>query len=84
MPHPCRWPGCREATTDRLWACRNHWYTLPIHLRDKLWAAYQPKQWKNGQLSPAYVEAERLAQAWIAQNTFADERGEQPSNRSAA
>ena len=33
--HPCRWPGCDVDVNGHLWGCQEHWYQIPMELREK-------------------------------------------------
>lgn len=59
-----------------MWGCKTHWFTLPKHLRDKIWRTYRPGQEKTMTPSPAYVEAAQQVQAWIAANSPNDKISE--------
>ncbi len=50
----CRIPGCRTPAGRRRLMCRPHWYQVPKHLRDFIWAT-----WRSGAgiFSPAYRQA---------------------------
>jgi len=48
--------------------CRQHWYSLPMDLRNAIWRAYVPGQERTGKPSAAYVAAARAVQEWIAKN----------------
>jgi hypothetical protein len=63
--HHCHWPGCDEQVPPAKWGCRKHWYMLPLSLRNKVWAAYQPGQEVNMTPSRRYVEVAREVQVWI-------------------
>ena len=52
-----------------MWGCRQHWFRLPIGLRNKIWAAYNPGQEDSGRPSARYIEAAQEVQAWIKENT---------------
>jgi len=58
----CRIPGCRAPVGRRRLMCRPHWYQVPKHLRDLIWAA-----WRSGAgvLDPAYRQAVAEALAAI-------------------
>jgi len=43
--------------------CHVHWFNVPKHLRDELWAGY-----RAGVLSPKYVAAHHGIQEWLKQN----------------
>lgn len=51
-----------------MWGCRNHWYSLPKALRDKVWRAYIPGQERTMTPTPAYVAVAREVEAWIKEN----------------
>ena len=38
--HTCHWPGCKKQVPPAMWGCKKHWFMLPKHLRDRIWAAY--------------------------------------------
>lgn len=63
--HHCHWPGCDKQVPPAMWGCRRHWYALPIALRNKIWAAYQPGQEEAGNPSRRYAEVAREARDWI-------------------
>lgn len=64
--HACHWPGCTRQVPPALWGCRQHWFTLPTYIRDRIWKAYRPGQEIDGAPSQAYVDAARAAEKWIA------------------
>lgn len=66
MQHTCHWPGCAQAVPPAMWGCKPHWYRVPKHLRDRIWAAYVPGQEITKTPSRAYIEAAQAVQAWIA------------------
>jgi hypothetical protein len=63
--HHCHWPGCTEQVPPAKWGCREHWYRLPIGIRNKIWGAFRPGQEIDGNPSLAYIRAAREAQDWI-------------------
>lgn len=80
-PHTCHWPGCKKQVPPAMWGCREHWFTLPKELRDKVWAAYRPGQEVTGQVGPAYMAAMVLVRDWIADRILEDDarkRGKKP------
>ena len=64
--HECHWPGCPKQVPPAMWGCRAHWYSLPLEIRNKIWAVYRPGQEVDIHLSKTYVAAAREAQKWIA------------------
>lgn len=67
-PHHCHWPGCDKNVPPALWGCRDHWFRLPLLLRNRIWAAYRPGQEKDMKPSRAYLEAAEAVQKWIKEN----------------
>ena len=57
MTHECHWPGCGKSVPPKMWGCREHWYSLPKPLRDRIWATYRPGQEVDKNPSEEYVEA---------------------------
>lgn len=66
VPHLCHWPGCTVEVPPAMWGCKKHWFKLPLHLRNRIWATYKPGQEINKTPSPAYIEAAEAVQQWIA------------------
>lgn len=64
--HTCHWPGCGKAVPPKLWGCKDHWFKLPKHLRDAIWANYRPGQEIDKQPSREYVDVAIQVQHWIA------------------
>lgn len=65
--HLCHWPGCTKHVPPAMWGCKQHWFALPKHLRDKIWATYRPGQENDLSVSKAYFDAAFEVQAWIKQ-----------------
>lgn len=65
MDHTCHWPGCKTKVAPRMWGCAPHWFTLPVHLRGKIWATYVPGQEVTKTPSTAYLAAANEVQTWI-------------------
>ena len=66
--HHCHWPGCDTLVTPAAWGCREHWYRLPGHLRDRIWRSYRVGQERTKTPSAAYVAVAREVQEWIKAN----------------
>lgn len=64
--HHCHWPGCKTPVPPKMWGCRGHWFKLPKHLRDRIWATYVPGQEITKTPSDAYLDAAEAVQDWIA------------------
>lgn len=41
MSHECPGKGCTITVPTSQLACRNHWFSLPKPLRDRIWSAYR-------------------------------------------
>lgn len=67
-PHLCHWPGCHESVPPAMWGCRTHWFKLPKHIRDAIWAAYRVGQEERLDPSEAYLRAARAAEDWIREH----------------
>jgi len=68
MKHTCHWPGCTQEVPPKLWGCRPHWFKLPKHLRDLIWATYRPGQETDWNVSQAYLDAANKVQQWCLDN----------------
>ena len=71
--HRCHWPQCNRQVPPAMWGCRDHWYTLPKYLRDKIWQTYRSGQEATMSPSRSYVDAAREVEAWIIANYFPNE-----------
>lgn len=67
--HHCHWPGCHKQVPPAMWGCREHWFRLPKHLRDKIWATYRPGQENDASPSSLYVRVAIRVQEWIKTNS---------------
>lgn len=65
--HTCHWPGCEREVPPAMWGCRQHWFTLPKALRDRVWRAYRPGQEIDKRPSETYLQVAEDVQAWIAE-----------------
>lgn len=68
MTHTCHWPGCPKAVPPSMWGCKAHWFALPKHLRDRIWATYRAGQEIDKRPSDSYLDAARSVQEWIRQS----------------
>ena len=66
--HQCHWIGCKRQVPPAMWGCREHWFKLPKHVRDAIWAAYRIGQEESGEVSEAYLHAARAAEDWIKEH----------------
>lgn len=52
-----------------MWGCREHWFKLPLRLRNKIWRAYKPGQEIDMTPSNEYLEVAKEVDNWIRANT---------------
>lgn len=63
--HHCHWPGgCKVITAAAQYCCRDHWYRIPLGLRNKIWAAYRQGQEVSKTPTRRYIEVVREVEAW--------------------
>lgn len=67
--HHCHWPGCARSVPPAMWGCKEHWFKLPMHLRNKIWRAFNPGQEETKTPSREYLAVAREVQAWIEANS---------------
>ena len=48
-----------------MWGCKEHWFRLPVALRNRIWATYRPGQEKDLGVSRDYLAAADAVQEWI-------------------
>lgn len=63
--HTCHWPGCERQVPPAMWGCKPHWFALPRHLRDAIWAWYVPGQEVRMDPSDEYLSAALAVDTWI-------------------
>lgn len=68
MKHTCHWYGCTKEVPPAMWGCKQHWFTLPKSLRDRIWATYVPGQEIRKDPSESYMRVIGQVDEWIKQN----------------
>ena len=63
--HKCHWPECDKQVPPAMWGCKEHWFKLPVNLRNQIWTAYKPGQEITVSPSREYVDVAREVQDWI-------------------
>lgn len=63
--HTCHWTGCTKQVPPAMWGCKQHWFALPKHLRDRVWRAYKPGQEITMTPSAEYLAVAAEIQRWI-------------------
>jgi hypothetical protein len=64
-PHTCHWPGCKRQVPPAMWGCKEHWFKLPLNLRNRIWQAYEPGQEVDLSPSDEYLAVAKDVEAWI-------------------
>jgi hypothetical protein len=64
--HKCHWPGCEKDVPPAQWGCRQHWFKLPLSLRNRIWLTFRPGQEESKTPSRDYVAVAKQVQEWIA------------------
>lgn len=54
--HLCHAQGCKTAVPPKLLMCRDHWYMIPMDMRDRVWVLYRPGQEVTKDPSDEYVK----------------------------
>lgn len=70
MPHTCHAVGCEVSVSPEMLMCRRHWFSVPLTLRNRVWATYQQGQCEiQSDVDPtnAYCEAAKAAVVAVAQ-----------------
>jgi hypothetical protein len=58
MPaHTCPYPGCDAYLPEQMFACKPHWFSLPIDIRNGIWRAYRREGIGSEELLEAHVKA---------------------------
>lgn len=61
MSHTCHAPDCTRPVPARMWGCRQHWFALPLKIRNAIWREYRPGQENDKRPSVRYLAVQRLA-----------------------
>lgn len=67
----CRIEGCGRMHGNGLFCCIDHWYELPIPMRDEVWRAYK----EEGVFSDEYMQAAENAEAFLENRDARDMAG---------
>ncbi len=68
-PHFCHWKGCDKLTPPAMWGCKEHWFKLPVYLRNKIWDTYVPEQEVTMTPSDAYLDVAEEVDDWVCLNS---------------
>jgi len=67
MAHTCHAVGCECIVPPTMLMCRRHWFSVPLKLRDKVWATYQDGQCDGLDPSSVYCQAAKAAVIAVAE-----------------
>lgn len=67
MPHACHALRCTTPVPPKMLMCKRHWFMVPKHLRDAVWAAYRPGQEADKDPSASYVHTAMAAVRAVAE-----------------
>lgn len=65
--HTCHATGCNKPVPPEMFMCKKHWFTLPKHLRNRIWKTYRVGQCDDWNISKEYSEAAKECVRYIAQ-----------------
>lgn len=66
MAHTCHATDCDVRVPPEMFMCRRHWFSLPTHMRARIWKTYRAGQCDDWDISHAYADAAREAVQFIA------------------
>lgn len=70
--HTCHAIGCETPVPRKMFMCRRHWYMVPKHLRDAVWAHYTPGQERDlSKVTDEYLNVTRLARQAVREQETA-------------
>ena len=78
----CPAPGCKKLIGVDLYACRDHWFSLPKDLRDRIYGAYHAylRAKRRGDMARVVAAANTLRLAHNAGQEFLDARTQEAAH----
>jgi hypothetical protein len=67
MSHTCHAVACEQYIPPTMLMCRQHWFMVPLSLRNKVWAAYRDGQCDTLDPSSAYCKTAKAAVIAVAE-----------------
>lgn len=64
--HHCHAEGCEAKVPPAMFMCKRHWFMVPLGLRNRVWALYEPGQEQTKDASRAYLKVAHEAIAAVA------------------
>jgi len=64
--HTCHATGCDKRVPPKMFACRYHWFLLPLFMRNTIMLTYRDGQCDDWMPSRKYCEAAKAAVEWLA------------------
>ena len=62
MRRTCPHPDCKRTIPNHLYACRDHWFTLPEEIRQAIWRAWRRftgETYRTGDVEGLLADLER-------------------------
>lgn len=66
MKHTCHALKCSTVVPPKLFMCKEHWYVLPLTMRERLWVLYRPGQEVDKDPSVEYLEHAMACVRYVA------------------
>lgn len=67
MAHICHAIACERYVPPQMLMCRKHWFTVPLALRNRVWATYQDGQCDTLDPTSDYCKAAKAAVIAVAE-----------------
>jgi hypothetical protein len=64
----CKWPNCKRVVSPSKWGCPQHWFKLPLHLRNRIQNTCRTEVTNDKYKSEAQIQTENEVAKWINQN----------------
>lgn len=63
--HTCHAYRCEVPVPPKMFMCKKHWYKLPKHMRDGIWARYRPGQEIDKRPTIDYINYADMCIKWL-------------------
>lgn len=67
MAHTCHAIACERSVPPQMLMCRQHWFSVPLALRNRVWATYRDGQCDTFDPSSEYCKAAKAAVIAVAE-----------------
>lgn len=72
MSHTCHAEGCSKRVPPKMFACRAHWFALPLKVRNAIWREYRAGQEVDKKPSVSYLAVQQYAVGLLAEREEID------------